>query len=499
MKNSILSIAAMALLSGNAIAQQKPNIILFLVDDMGWQDTSLPFWNDTTELNHIYETPNMERLAKKGVRFTHAYACPISSPSRVSLFTGANAARHKVTNWTLKKDTPTDRKNEMLDFEAWNYNGLCPEPGLEHSFYAKCLPQLLRENGYTTMMVGKAHFGSIDTPAANPLAIGFDYNIAGHAAGAMGSYLGEEGYGASGKPEWAAIWAVPDLEKYHGTDTFLTEALTLEAKGLMDKALDQSKPFFLYMAHHAVHTPLKAPQTLIDKYQKKTKGKYQTNAIYAAMVENLDWNVGRLCHAIDSLGLSENTLIVFYSDNGGAAAATNNFRLRGAKGMPYEGGIRVPLIMKYPRKIKAGTVVSEPVTGVDFYPTLVALTGGIPDNGLDGENIFDRMKKGTSKVQRALFWHFPAYLEGYQGLGRDFRATPYSIIRSGDWKLIYYYEDKSMELFNLKNDRMERNNLVNLQPTLAKELYTRLMKWLIDTRADIPTELNPAYIKAKKQ
>lgn len=251
------------------------------------------------------------------------------------------------------------------------------------------------------------------------------------------------------------------------------------------------------MAHHAVHTPLKAPQTLVDKYQKKTKGKYQTNAIYAAMVENLDWNVGRLCHAIDSLGLSENTLIVFYSDNGGAAAATNNFRLRGAKGMPYEGGIRVPLIMKYPRKIKAGTVVSEPVTGVDFYPTLVALTGGIPDNGLDGENIFDRMKKGTSKVQRALFWHFPAYLEGYQGLGRDFRATPYSIIRSGDWKLIYYYEDKSMELFNLKNDRMERNNLVNLQPTLAKELYTRLMKWLIDTRADIPTELNPAYIKAK--
>lgn len=278
---------------------------------------------------------------------------------------------------------------------------------------------------------------------------------------------------------------------------YLTDRLTSEAIKFVEQTKD--KPFFLYMAHHAVHTPLKAPQTLVDKYQKKTKGKYQTNAIYAAMVENLDWNVGRLCHAIDSLGLSENTLIVFYSDNGGAAAATNNFRLRGAKGMPYEGGIRVPLIMKYPRKIKAGTVVSEPVTGVDFYPSLVVLTGGIPDNGLDGENIFDRMKKGTSKVQRALFWHFPAYLEGYQGLGKDFRATPYSIIRSGDWKLIYYYEDKSMELFNLKNDRMERNNLVNLQPTLAKELYTRLMKWLIDTRADIPTELNPAYIKAKKQ
>ena len=350
------------------------------------------------------------------------------------------------------------------------------------------LGEALKQQGYVCGHIGKWHLGSdLDGSKTGPLSQGFDYNIAGDRAGSPYSYF----------------YPYCRKQKCHlGLDEgsegeYLTDRLTSEAIKFVEQTKD--KPFFLYMAHHAVHTPLKAPQTLVDKYQKKTKGKYQTNAIYAAMVENLDWNVGRLCHAIDSLGLSENTLIVFYSDNGGAAAATNNFRLRGAKGMPYEGGIRVPLIMKYPRKIKAGTVVSEPVTGVDFYPTLVALTGGIPDNGLDGENIFDRMKKGTSKVQRALFWHFPAYLEGYQGLGKDFRATPYSIIRSGDWKLIYYYEDKSMELFNLKNDRMERNNLVNLQPTLAKELYTRLMKWLIDTRADIPTELNPAYIKAKKQ
>ena len=234
MKYTVASLTVVALLSGNAMAQRKPNIILFLVDDMGWQDTSLPFWKDTTDLNRIYETPNMERLAERGVMFTHAYACSISSPSRVSLFTGANAAQHKVTNWTLKKDTPTDRKDAVLEFEAWNYNGLCPEAGLEHSFYAKCLPQLLRENGYATMMVGKAHFGSMGTPAANPLTIGFDYNIAGHAAGAMGSYLGEEGYGAKSDPERAAVWAVPDLEQYHGTDTFLTEALTLEAKSLLD-------------------------------------------------------------------------------------------------------------------------------------------------------------------------------------------------------------------------------------------------------------------------
>lgn len=140
MKYPIYSLMATALLSGNVLAQQKPNIILFLVDDMGWQDTSLPFWKETTELNRIYETPNMERLAKIGVKFTHAYACPISSPSRVSLYTGANAAQHKVTNWTLKKDTSTDREDPVLNFEAWNYNGLCPEPGLEHAFYAKCLP-----------------------------------------------------------------------------------------------------------------------------------------------------------------------------------------------------------------------------------------------------------------------------------------------------------------------------------------------------------------------
>ena len=400
-----------------------------------------------------------------------------SAPSRACFMTGLYTPRHGV--YTVSPSARGDKTKRKLI-------PITNTEDVRTDFVT--LGEALKQQGYVCGHIGKWHLGSdLDGSKTGPLSQGFDYNIAGDRAGSPYSYF----------------YPYCRKQKCHlGLDEgsegeYLTDRLTSEAIKFVEQTKD--KPFFLYMAHHAVHTPLKAPQTLVDKYQKKTKGKYQTNAIYAAMVENLDWNVGRLCHAIDSLGLSENTLIVFYSDNGGAAAATNNFRLRGAKGMPYEGGIRVPLIMKYPRKIKAGTVVSEPVTGVDFYPTLVALTGGIPDNGLDGENIFDRMKKGTSKVQRALFWHFPAYLEGYQGLGKDFRATPYSIIRSGDWKLIYYYEDKSMELFNLKNDRMERNNLVNLQPTLAKELYTRLMKWLIDTRADIPTELNPAYIKAKKQ
>ena len=408
---------------------ERPNIVFIMADDLGWNDLGITG-------SDYYETPNIDKLASEGVFFDNAYAAAANSaPSRACFMTGLYTPRHGV--YTVSPSARGDKTKRKL-IPITNTEDVRTD-----------FVTLGEQQGYVCGHIGKWHLGSdLDGSKTGPLSQGFDYNIAGDRAGSPYSYF----------------YPYCRKQKCHlGLDEgsegeYLTDRLTSEAIKFVEQTKD--KPFFLYMAHHAVHTPLKAPQTLVDKYQKKTKGKYQTNAIYAAMVENLDWNVGRLCHAIDSLGLSENTLIVFYSDNGGAAAATNNFRLRGAKGMPYEGGIRVPLIMKYPRKIKAGTVVSEPVTGVDFYPTLVALTGGIPDNGLDGENIFDRMKKGTSKVQRALFWHFPAYLEGYQGLGRDFRATPYSIIRSGDWKLIYYYEDKSMELFNLKNDRMERNNLV---------------------------------------
>ena len=485
MKYPIYSLMATALLSGNVLAQQKPNIILFLVDDMGWQDTSLPFWKETTELNRIYETPNMERLAKIGVKFTHAYACPISSPSRVSLYTGANAAQHKVTNWTLKKDTPTDREDPVLNFEAWNYNGLCPEPGLEHTFYAKCLPQVLRENGYTTMMVGKAHFGSLDTPAADPLAIGFDYNIAGHAAGAMGSYLGEDNYGNVDDSEHSKIWGVPDLEKYYGSDTFLTEALTREAEGLIDKALDKSNPFFLYMSHYAVHAPFKTDKRFYQKYIDK--GLTHREAQYAALLEGMDKSLGDLMDYVQQKGIADNTVIIFMSDNGGytIGRTDKNFPLSEGKGSLKEGGIREPLIVYYPNVTKPFTINDTPVIIEDFYPTILELAG-VSDyqtpQTIDGKSFAAQLKGQEGDKERALFFHYP------NNWGERVQTTgaPQSAIVKGDWKLIHYYITGENCLYNLENDIAEKDNLSARYPDKARELAKELSNYLKAQHATMP-------------
>lgn len=237
----------------NTIAHNnRPNIILFMVDDMGWQDTSLPFWKEKTPLNERYHTPNMERLASQGMMFTQAYACSVSSPTRVSLMTGMNAARHRVTNWTLEKNTSTDNQSNMLQFPEWNVNGICQAPDVPYTYEVTSLPQLLKNNGYHTIHCGKAHWGAIDTPGENPHHFGFEVNIAGHAGGGIASYLGEENYGnrTDGKP--SSRQAVPDLDKYWGTETFATEALTLEALKALDKAKNLGQPFFLYMSHYAI-------------------------------------------------------------------------------------------------------------------------------------------------------------------------------------------------------------------------------------------------------
>ena len=481
--------AVIGCLGASAVqAAQQPNIILFLVDDMGWQDTSVPFWTEKTALNELYHTPNMERLAQQGVKFTHAYACPISSPSRVSLYTGSNAARHQVTNWTLQKDTPTDRKSEQLDFGEWNYNGLSPVEGVPHTYYAKCLPQLLREHGYVTMMVGKAHFGSIDTPAADPLTIGFDYNIAGHAAGAMGSYLGEEGYGATGNPEWAKIWAVPDLEKYHGTDTFLTEALTLEAKGLMDKALEQQKPFFLYMSHYAVHAPFATDKRFYERY--KQAGLSHKEAQYAGLVEGMDKSLGDLMDYVAEKGIGENTIIIFMSDNGGYTIGRpdKNAPLDEGKGSLKEGGIREPLIVYWPGVTRPATVNETPVIIEDFYPTILEMAGidrqPKTPQVIDGKSFVPALKGEQESRLRPLYFHYPNNWGERQGT----IGAPQSAVIEGDWKLIYYHETQTAALFNLKEDISEQHNLID-EPShhsTAVRLAADLTRHLRETKATMP-------------
>lgn len=286
-----------ALLSVSAVANAQntscpPNIILFLVDDMGWEDTSLPFWTQKTHYNEVYETPNMERLAKGGMMFTQAYASSISSPTRCSLITGTNAARHRVTNWTLFKDKTTDRESDVLTLPDWNYNGVAQVGGTNNTFVGTSFVQILKNNGYHTIHCGKAHFGAIDTPGEDPHHWGFEVNIAGHAAGGLASYLGENNYGHTkdGKPY--APNAIPGLEKYWGSDTFATEALTQEAIKALDKAKKYNQPFYLYMSHYAIHIPIDKDKRFYQKYIDK--GLTAKEAAYAALIEGMDKSLGDL-------------------------------------------------------------------------------------------------------------------------------------------------------------------------------------------------------------
>src|SRR5690606_19574950 len=239
--------------------------IMFLVDDMGWQDTSLPFWKEETDLNRRYHTPNMERLAREGMKFTNAYATPVCTPTRTSFMTGMNAAHHHITNWTrIEKDVISDHDDSLLLIPKWNHDGLSPVKGIPNTAYATPLPQLLRDGGYFTIHVGKAHWGSAGTPGSNPYNMGFMVNVAGNAIGHPQSYLGEDNYGNI--PGKASSLAVHDLSEYYGSETFLSEALTREAIKSLEAPIARKQPFFLNMAHYAVHTPLQADQRFYQKY-----------------------------------------------------------------------------------------------------------------------------------------------------------------------------------------------------------------------------------------
>ncbi|WP_295120164.1 sulfatase [uncultured Chitinophaga sp.] len=476
--------------ANNAVAQKQPNIILFMVDDMGWQDCSVPFWKDTTAFNRRYRTPNMERLAREGMKFTNAYATPVCSPSRVSLMTGMNAARHRVTNWTLRKNATVDANDSLLVPPDWNVNGLSPVKGIEKSVYATPLPQLLKTAGYYTIHCGKAHFGAMETPAEDPLKTGFMINIAGHAAGGPGSYLGEKNYGNNGDGP-TPPWGVPGLQPYHGKPVFLTEALTQEALSALEKPIASNQPFFLYMAHYAVHVPFAADERFIERYRKM--GLPEPEAQYAAMVEGMDKSLGDLMDYLEQKNLVNNTVILFMSDNGGycgspraGQAFTQNSPLRAGKGSVYEGGIREPMIVKWPGVVQPATVTSQYVIIEDFFPTILHMAGKKRLNTVqkvDGRDFTSLLKgNAVADTTRLLVWHFPNKWIGSDDQGINFRSAA----RKGNWKLVYDQKTGKKELYDLANDIGETKDVSADHPRVTNEMSKALARALRGYQAQMP-------------
>ncbi len=492
---TIAGISIAATMPGCAMAgggkKKKPNIVMFLVDDMGWQDTSVPFHDEITSFNKLYRTPNMEKLAAEGVKFTNAYSCCVCSPTRISLMTGLNAARHRVTNWTLNKNKAVDKKHKTLEFPKWNVNGLSLTAGIERTVHVNTLPMLLKKEGYKTIHVGKAHFGANDTPGEDPLKVGFDINIAGHAAGGLGSYYGTKFFGNK-KDKYVKPWGVPGLEKYYGKDINITEALTLEANIAMDQAVASDKPFYLYMAHYAVHAPIMEDARFAGNY--KNRGIHPTECKYATMVEGMDKSLGDIMANLKKHGLQNDTIVLFMSDNGGLSAVirggqkhTHNKPLSSGKGSSHEGGVRVPMIVKWPGITKSNSTDESLVMIEDFFPTILQMAGArdIRQIGgeIDGISFIPQLKGNAPAVKgRSLYFHFPNNW-GPTGPG----IGSHSAIRNGDWKLIYYHADMSYELFNLKDDIGETKNLYKNNKEIVNRLAGDLRGYLIKVDAQMPT------------
>jgi arylsulfatase A-like enzyme len=477
-------------------AEKKPNILFILADDMGWQDTSVPFAKERTKWNDRYHTPALERLAREGVKFTQAYSCTVCSPTRVSFLTGQNQVRHRVTNWThLKGETPiTDRPHEALSHAAWNWNGLQPTPGLANSVSAPTLPNLLKQAGYRTMLFGKGHFGAGGTPGEDPKVLGFDVRIGGRFAGGLGSYWGTKNFGAKARPDGPfRAW---DLDHYFGQDIHLTEALTLEAKREIRAAVTNQQPFFCYFAHYAPHTPIEPDERFAPKY--RAAGLDKTEAAYASLLEGMDKSVGDLLALLDELGIADNTLVVFTSDNGGVSHEyrtmspphTHNTPLSSGKGSHHEGGIRVPLLVRWPGMTKQETVNTTPVMIYDWFPTLLKNADvKLPKSPVDGRDLTPLLQgKRASGFDRPLVWHFPVFWGGlnHPGAREGPGLGPSSTIRRGDWKLIYYHIDQRFELFNLANDLGETTNLASKESKRLRELAAELSGILREHQAPMP-------------
>lgn len=468
-----LALAGPGVFSGCSLFQKKEklNFILINIDDLGWKDPACYG-------SRYHETPNIDRLAAQGMRFTAAYAaCAVCSPTRASIMTGRYPARIGVTDWIHHLDKRGQEAYKMGKNPTAYVGGqrrrlLCPPNPYWMELDEITIAEVLKAEGYTTCHIGKWHLGY---EPWFPDRQGFDINIGGGEIGQPPTYF-DPYYLNERRP------GIPALSPRRRGE-YLTDRESDETVRFLSEHRD--KPFFLHMCHYAVHTPLQARKELVAKYEKKDKTN-QTNATYAAMIESVDRAVGRMLSTLDELGLAERTMVIFTSDNGGLQDyATDNAPLRAGKGYPYEGGIRVPLIVRWPGVIERGRICEVPVTSVDHFPTLVELAGArIHSNRvIDGKSLVPVLKETGSLKRKSIFWHFPHY----RG-----EVVPYSIIRKGDWKLIKRYEGRMFELFNLKEDLGEEKDLSGKRPEKVKELGNELDAWLEDTQAKLPRE-NPDY------
>jgi len=407
----------------------RPNIVFILIDDMGWMDLGC-------QGSQYYETPNIDLLAAEGVRFTDAYAaCTVCSPTRASIMTGKYPARLNLTDFIGGHHHPW-AKLAVPDWTKY----------LSHD--ETTFASVLRNAGYNTLFTGKWHLGG---PDYYPETHGFQVNLGGCHRGMPPSYFSPY--------EIETLESGPEGE-------YLTDRLTDEALGLMEQSRDA--PFLMYLSHYAVHTPLQAKQEVIDGYAAKDK-QGQLSEVYAAMVESVDDSIGRVMQKLDHLSVSDNTMVVFFSDNGGLHKATNNAPLRHGKGSGYEGGHRVPLIARWPERIRAGRTCEIPVISTDFYPTILDACGLplMPEQHCDGQNLMPLLDGSGALEREALFWHYPHY---------HFSA-PYAAVRKGDYKLIEYMENGRAEIYDLATDLVEGSDLADAKPEKVEELRRELHAW----------------------
>ena len=460
--------AALALVSCGPQAPEapaeprKPNIVLFVADDLGWTDLG-------AYGSQYYETPNIDRLAREGMKFSDAYANPNCAPTRAALLTGRYSPRTGI--YTV--DSGARGKDEFRKMiPADNVKTLA----LEEVTFAETLKQA----GYATAHMGKWHMGA---EGHLPTDQGFDWNIGGNLSGSpRGGYF--------------APWDNPQMPQAP-EGTHLADAFAEQASRFIDENKD--RPFLLYLPFYSVHTPIQAKPELIEKYKQKAPAGGHSNAEYAAMIETMDTAVGAVLDKIDELGLEKETFVFFYSDNGGvggyraagvdARDITDNAPLRGGKGMLYEGGIRVPLLVRKTGMIPPGSHSSETVMCVDFLPTLAEIAEAeLPsDREIDGSSFYPTLRgAGKSAAPRPpIYWHFPGYLQGNAEVGA-WRTTPAGALRIGRFKVIEFFETGEVELYNLEEDIAEENNLITLMPEKAEEMQAELASWRERTDAPMP-------------